>query len=140
VDFSVTCLRDPTSSFEFKIKVQISIFQILYSVDRLAESTNFKNLLESNQTTLLKEKLFLLNWSTSVQICKKILRIGSICFNGPNTVIQHSFHNWSLKSRQPIWHDWTETFCVNPMCGATRPFSVTDLVVPRIQFAQKVSA
>jgi hypothetical protein len=60
------------SSFEFKIKVQIPIFQILYSVDRLAQSTNFRNLLELNQTTLSKEKLFLLTWCTSVQICKNI--------------------------------------------------------------------
>jgi hypothetical protein len=71
VAFSVTCLRDPTSKFEFEIKVQISIFQILYSVDWLTQSTNFKNLMESSQTTLLKEKLFPLIWSRSVEIYKK---------------------------------------------------------------------
>jgi hypothetical protein len=71
-DMVITCLRELTSSFEFKIKVQISSFQVLYSVDQLAQLANFGNLLDSNQTTLPKEKLFLITSSTSVQICKKI--------------------------------------------------------------------
>jgi hypothetical protein len=66
----ITCLRDPTSSFEFEINVQISSFQVLYSVERLVQSTNFKNLLDSNQTTFPKEKLFLITSSTGAQICK----------------------------------------------------------------------
>jgi hypothetical protein len=66
----ITCLRDPTSSFEFEINVQISSFQVLYSVERLVQSTNFKNLLDSNQTTFPKEKLFLITSSAGAQICK----------------------------------------------------------------------
>jgi hypothetical protein len=40
-------------------------------VDKLAQSANFENLLELNQTTLLKEKLFLMTSSNSEQIYKK---------------------------------------------------------------------
>jgi hypothetical protein len=39
-------------------------------VDRLTQSGNFENLLESNQTLLPKENLFLMTFSTSVQIKK----------------------------------------------------------------------
>jgi hypothetical protein len=55
---------------EFKVKNQIQSFQVLFSVDRLTQSGNFENLLESNQTTLPKEKLFLITSSASVQIYK----------------------------------------------------------------------
>jgi hypothetical protein len=55
-----TCLRDPKSSIEFKIRIWIWRFKFLYSVVRLAESAIFENLFESNQTLLLKENLFLM--------------------------------------------------------------------------------
>jgi hypothetical protein len=66
----IICLRDPKSLLEFKIRIQIRSFQVLYSVDRLAQSKIFKNLLESNYTTLPKEKLFLMSCSTSAQMYK----------------------------------------------------------------------
>jgi hypothetical protein len=40
--------------------------QILFSVDRYTQSTNFQNLLESNKTLLPKENLFPMTCSTSV--------------------------------------------------------------------------
>jgi hypothetical protein len=43
----------------------------MYSVDPLAQSEIFENLLDSNQTSLPKENLFLMTYSTSMQICKK---------------------------------------------------------------------
>jgi hypothetical protein len=46
------------------------MFQVLFSMDRLAQSTVFKKLFESNQTLLPKENLFLMTCSTSVQIYK----------------------------------------------------------------------
>jgi hypothetical protein len=39
-------------------------------VDRLTQPGNFENLLESNQTLLLKENLILMDCSTSLQIDK----------------------------------------------------------------------
>jgi hypothetical protein len=44
-----------------------SKIQVLFSVDRLTQSGNFENLLESNHTLLPKENLFLMTCSTSVQ-------------------------------------------------------------------------
>jgi hypothetical protein len=45
----------------------------MYSVDQLAQSEIFENLLDSNQTSLPKENLFLITYSTGMQICKKIV-------------------------------------------------------------------
>jgi hypothetical protein len=44
----ITCLRDPKSLLEFKIKFQIQSFQVLYSVDWLSQSAIVENLIESN--------------------------------------------------------------------------------------------
>jgi hypothetical protein len=44
----ITYLREPKSLLEFKIRIQIQSFHVLYSVDQLAQTTNFENLLESN--------------------------------------------------------------------------------------------
>jgi hypothetical protein len=63
-------LRDPKSSIEFKIRIQIRSFYVLYNVDLLVQSAFFEKLLESNQTLLPKYNLFLLTCSTSVQIYK----------------------------------------------------------------------
>jgi hypothetical protein len=49
---------------------QIQSFQVLFSVDQCTQSANFQNLSKSNQTTLLKEKLFFIDSYTSVQIYK----------------------------------------------------------------------
>jgi hypothetical protein len=44
----IACLKDHKSLLEFKIRIQIQSFQVLYSVDRLTQSVNFKNLLKSS--------------------------------------------------------------------------------------------
>jgi hypothetical protein len=41
----ITCLRDPKSLMEFKIRIQIQSFQVLYSVDLLAQSAIIEDLL-----------------------------------------------------------------------------------------------
>jgi hypothetical protein len=66
----IICLKDPKSLLQFKIRIQIRSFHVLYSVDRLALSVIFENLLESNSTTLPNEKLFLITCSARVQIYK----------------------------------------------------------------------
>jgi hypothetical protein len=43
----ITCLRH-SSLLEFNIRTQIQSFQVLYNVDRLAQSAIFANLLQSN--------------------------------------------------------------------------------------------
>jgi hypothetical protein len=50
-------------------------------VDQLAQSVNFEYLLESNQTLLTKENLFLM---TFLQVCKftKIIEIRNYLFQG----------------------------------------------------------
>jgi hypothetical protein len=65
-------------------------FPVLFSVDRFTQSVNFKNLLESNQTLLLKENLFQMTCSTSVQIYKNyrghqifVLRVSTKLINFP---------------------------------------------------------
>jgi hypothetical protein len=45
-------------------------FQVLFSVDRFTQSKKFENLSELNHTLLLKENLFLMTCSTSLQIYK----------------------------------------------------------------------
>jgi hypothetical protein len=37
----ITCARDPKSSMEFKIRIQIRNFQVLYAMDRFAQSAIF---------------------------------------------------------------------------------------------------
>jgi hypothetical protein len=44
----ITYLRDSKSLLEFKIRIQIRGFQVLQSVDQLAQLKIFVNLLESN--------------------------------------------------------------------------------------------
>jgi hypothetical protein len=44
----ITCLSDPKSWLEFKIKFQFRSFQVLGSVDRLAQLAIFDILLEPN--------------------------------------------------------------------------------------------
>jgi hypothetical protein len=84
-----------SSKFEIRIQSQESNskFQVRFSVDRLTQSGNFKNLLELNQTLLPKDNLILMTCSTSVQI-KKLWRSESICLNGPNRVNQLSFQTY----------------------------------------------
>jgi hypothetical protein len=67
----ITCLRDPKISMDFKIGFEFEVYNLLYSVDELAQSAIFENLLESNWTTLPKNKLFMMTCYTSVQIYKK---------------------------------------------------------------------
>jgi hypothetical protein len=47
-------------------------------VERLSQAEIFENLLELNQTSLPKEKLFLVTYSKSMKIHKKIWRPGNI--------------------------------------------------------------
>jgi hypothetical protein len=47
------------------------MLQVLFSVNRLAQSIVFKKLFESNRTLFPKENLFLMTWFTSVKIYKK---------------------------------------------------------------------
>jgi hypothetical protein len=47
-------------------------FQDLYSVDHYAQFAIFQNWLESNLTTLPKDKVFPITLSTAVQIFKNI--------------------------------------------------------------------
>jgi hypothetical protein len=42
----------------------------MFNMDRLPQSANFENLLESNQTLLPKENVFLMTCSASVQLYK----------------------------------------------------------------------
>jgi secreted Zn-dependent insulinase-like peptidase len=49
----------------------LEVFKFLYSVDQLAQSTIFENLLDSNYTLLPKGNFFLMACFTSVQIYKK---------------------------------------------------------------------
>jgi hypothetical protein len=56
--------------YEIKFKGKDLRFQVLFSMDRSAQSVVFKKLFESNHTLLPKENLFLMTCSTSVQIYK----------------------------------------------------------------------
>jgi hypothetical protein len=64
----ITRLRGLSVQWNSKSEFEFKVFKFLHSVDKLAQSSNFDNLLELNQTTLPKEKLFLMTYSTSVQI------------------------------------------------------------------------
>jgi hypothetical protein len=61
----ITCLRG------LRVQWNSKVYKLLLSVDKLAHSTIFENLLESNSTIPPKEKLFLITCSTSVQVYKK---------------------------------------------------------------------
>jgi hypothetical protein len=63
----ITCLRGLRVRWNSKSEIE----KFLHRVDKLAHSAHFDNLLELNQTTLPKEKLFLMTSYTSVQIYKK---------------------------------------------------------------------
>jgi hypothetical protein len=65
-----TCLRGLRVQWNSKSEFEFNVHKFLHSVEKLAQSTNFENLLELNQTTLLKQKLFLMTSSNSEQIYK----------------------------------------------------------------------
>jgi hypothetical protein len=67
----ITCLRGLRVQWNSKSEFEFKVYKFLHSVDKLAESANFDNLLKLNQTTLPKEKLLLKTSSTSVKIYKK---------------------------------------------------------------------
>jgi hypothetical protein len=56
--------------FGIKLKGKNLGFQVLFSVNRLTQSENFENLLESNQILLPKENFSLRTCYTIVQIYK----------------------------------------------------------------------
>jgi hypothetical protein len=56
----ITCLWNPKSLEEFKIKNLNLKFQVLYNVDQLGQLVIFENLLESNKTLLSKDNFFLI--------------------------------------------------------------------------------
>jgi hypothetical protein len=62
----ITCLRELRIQWNSKSGFELDV----YSVDRLDKLAIFENLLESNQTLLIKDKLFLMACYTSVQIYK----------------------------------------------------------------------
>jgi hypothetical protein len=66
----ITCLRNLKSSRNSESGFEFKVFEFLFSVDQLAQSAIFGNLLGSNRTSLPKENLFPLTYSTSVQIYK----------------------------------------------------------------------
>jgi heme oxygenase len=59
-------------------------------MDWLIQSEYFENLLELNQTLLLKENLIIMDCSTSMQIYKKLWRLESIYFKSVNRATQLS--------------------------------------------------
>jgi hypothetical protein len=93
-------------------------------VDWLPQSINFGNLLESNQTFLAKENLFLITCSTSVQINKNyggqqvfILRVQT---DQINSVSRHEFFFqdldscWSLFEIQYLLWSWELVYAYHP--------------------------
>jgi hypothetical protein len=76
----ITHLRWLRVQWNLKLEFEFKVSKFLHSVDKLAQSTNFDNLLELNQTTLSKDKLFLMTYSTRVQIYKKKLELEKYLF------------------------------------------------------------
>jgi hypothetical protein len=64
----ITCLRGLRVQWNSKSEFEFNVYKFLCSVDKLAQSTNFENVLESNWTKLPKEKLILMTCYTGVQI------------------------------------------------------------------------
>jgi hypothetical protein len=51
-------------------KTKIEDFKFMYSVDQLTQLAIFENFIDSNQTLLPKDNLFLMNFYTNVKIKK----------------------------------------------------------------------
>jgi hypothetical protein len=50
----ITCLKGLRVQWNSKLEFEFKVFKFLRTVDKLAQSVNFENLLEPNQTTLQK--------------------------------------------------------------------------------------
>jgi hypothetical protein len=84
----ITCSRDPTSSFESRSSS--ARCRLIGSVDK------FRKFIEVESDHTPKREIIPDDLVYKCGTLKKLLKTGSICFNGLNTAIHHNFQSWRI--------------------------------------------